>query len=537
VTEHGGVPGGAAPGGVRVRFAPSPSGDLHVGNVRTAIYDWAFARSTGGRFVLRIEDTDQTRVRPEYISSAQETLRWLGLEWDEGPGVGGPFGPYLQSERLGIYSEWVERFLKDGSAYHCYCSQEELAERREAARRAGGPSGYDGHCRDLTPDQVAAYQAEGRQPVVRFRMPPGSTTFTDLVRGEITFDHAHVPDFTLTRADGAPLYTLAVAVDDVLMRITHVVRGEDLLSSTPRQIAVYRAMGVPEPQFPVFAHLPYVLGKDGQRLSKRNGVVSVNWYRSQGFLPEAICNYLALLGWSPGENRESFTMAEMAAEFDLARVNKNPAQFDVRKLEAINGDKIRALAPADFAARITPFLAGAGLVATPPTTADAELIAASAPLIQERIATLADAVTMLGFLFVDEAEFSIDPQDAARVLTPDAEPVLAAAEQALAGLTPWTWEAIKSALETALVAGLGLKPRAAFGGALRVAITGRRVGPPLFESIELLGRDRTLSRLARARVIAAGGDDPGSNPAGGDGAESGSAGGGGNPGGGGVGPA
>lgn len=537
MTEHGSGPGGAGPGGVRVRFAPSPSGDLHVGNVRTAIYDWAFARSTGGRFVLRIEDTDQTRVRPEYISSAQETLRWLGLEWDEGPGVGGPFGPYLQSERLGIYSEWVDRFLKDGSAYHCYCSQEELAERREAARRAGGPSGYDGHCRDLTPDQVAAYQSEGRQPVVRFRMPPGSTTFTDLVRGEITFDHAHVPDFTLTRADGAPLYTLAVAVDDVLMRITHVVRGEDLLSSTPRQIAVYRAMGVPEPQFPVFAHLPHVLGKDGQRLSKRNGVVSVNWYRSQGFLPEAICNYLALLGWSPGENRESFTMAEMAAEFDLARVNRNPAQFDVRKLEAINGDKIRALAPADFAARITPFLAGAGLVATPPTTADAELIAASAPLIQERIATLADAVPMLGFLFVDEAEFSIDPQDAARVLTPDAEPVLAAAEEALAGLMPWTWEAIKSALETALVAGLGLKPRAAFGGALRVAVTGRRVGPPLFESIELLGRDRALARLARACVIAAGGDDPASNPAGGDGPQGGSAGDGGNPGGGGVGPA
>jgi glutamyl-tRNA synthetase len=290
---------------------------------------------------------------------------------------------------MDIYAEWVDRFLKDGHAYHCYCSQEELAERRQAARKAGGPSGYDGHCRDLTAGQVAAYQAEGRQPVVRFKMPPGSTTFTDLVRGEVTFDHAHVPDFTLTRADGTPLYTLAVAVDDVLMKITHVVRGEDLLSSTPRQIAVYRAMGVEEAQFPVFAHLPYVLGKDGQRLSKRNGVVSVNWYREQGFLPEAICNYLALLGWSPGENREEFTMAEMAAEFDLARVNKNAAQFDVRKLEAINGDKIRALDPADFAARITPFLAGDGLVATPPTAAESELIAAAAPLVQERVATLA----------------------------------------------------------------------------------------------------------------------------------------------------
>jgi glutamyl-tRNA synthetase len=489
--------------GVRVRFAPSPSGDLHVGNVRTALYDWAFARSTGGRFVLRIEDTDRARVLPEYISSAQQTLRWLGLDWDEGPGIGGPYGPYLQSERLDVYTEWVDRFLKDGHAYHCYCSEAELAERRKAARQAGGPSGYDGHCRDLTPGQVAVYQAEGRQPIVRFRMPPGSTTFTDLVRGEVTFDNAHVPDFTLTRADGSPLYTLAVAVDDILMKITHVVRGEDLLSSTPRQIAVYRAMGVPEAQFPVFAHLPYVLGKDGQRLSKRNGVVSVNWYRSQGFLPEAIDNYLALLGWSPGENRELFTMAEMATEFDLARVNKNPAQFDVGKLRAINGDKIRALGPADFAARITPFLAGAGLVADPPSGAEAELIAASAPMIQERIATLAEAPEMLGFLFTGEADFTIEPDDAARALTPDAAPLLAAAAETLAGLEPWTPEAIEAALRAALVDGLGLKPRAAFSGALRVAVTGRRVGPPLFDSIALLGRERTLGRLARARAIAA----------------------------------
>jgi glutamyl-tRNA synthetase len=499
VTEHGGV---------RVRFAPSPSGDLHVGNVRTALYDWAFARSAGGTFVLRIEDTDQGRVTPTYIDSAQDTLRWLGLDWDEGPGIGGPYGPYLQSGRLDIYTEWVDRFLKDGHAYYCYCTPEELAERREAARKAGGPSGYDGHCRNLTPAQVAAYEAEGRQPVVRFRMPPGSTTFTDLIRGEVTFDHAHVPDFVLARADGAPLYTLAVAVDDVLMKITHVVRGEDLLSSTPRQIAVYRAMGVTEDRFPVFAHLPYVLGPNGQKLSKRNGVVSITWYREHGFLPEAICNYLALLGWSPGENRESFTMAEMAAEFDLAKVNKNAAQFDVRKLEAINGDKIRVLAPADFAGRITPFLASEGLVADPPTGAEAELIAASAPLIQERIATLAEAPGLLGFLFAGEAEFTVDPEDAARALTADAEPVLTAAEAALAGLEPWTYEDIEDTLRAALVDGLGLKPRAAFSGALRVAVTGKRAGPPLFQSIALLGRERTLHRLASARAIAAGDGAP-----------------------------
>ena len=487
-----------APSGVRVRFAPSPSGDLHVGNIRTALYDWAFARRTGGTFVLRIEDTDQSRVTPEYIASALGTLRWLGLQWDEGPEVGGRYGPYLQSERLAIYAEWLDHLLRTGHAYYCYCTPEELAARREAARAGGGPSGYDAHCRVLTAEQVAAYRAEGRKPVVRFRMPEGSTTFTDLVRGEVTFDHAHVPDFVLARADGSPLYTLAVAVDDVLMKITHVVRGEDLLSSTPRQIAVYRAMGVAEADFPVFAHLPYVLGKDGQRLSKRNGVVSVNWYREEGFLPEAIDNYLALLGWSPGDDREEFSLADLAAEFDLARVNKNPAQFDVKKLEAINGDKIRALEPADFVARITPFLERVEMVATPPGADQAALIEAAAPLIQTRIGRLTEAVGMLAFLFAgDDGGFKVEPEDAERFLTPDALPVLQAAEVALAEVEPWTHEAIEAALKEALIEGLGLKPRVAFAP-VRVAVTGKRVSPPLYQSIELLGRERTLHRLAAA---------------------------------------
>jgi len=435
--------------GIRVRFAPSPSGDLHVGNIRTALYDWAFARATRGTFVLRIEDTDATRVRPEYIASAQDTLRWLGLDWDEGPGVGGPFGPYLQSERLGRYAEWVDRFLADGHAYYCYCTPEELQARREAAREAGGPSGYDGHCRHLTAEQVAEYVAEGRRPVVRFLMPEGSTTFTDLVRGEVTFDHAHVPDFVLARADGRPLYTLAVAVDDVLMEITHVVRGEDLLSSTPRQIAVYGAMGVPADRFPAFAHLPYVLGPNGQRLSKRNGVVSINWYREHGFLAEAICNYLALLGWSPGENREEFTMAEMAAEFDLARVNKNSA------------------------------------------------------LIQTRIRTLREAPEMLGFLFGTEAGFHVNPADAESVLVPESVPVLTAAQKALTGLGTWSRDEIERVLWAALITGLGLKRRVAFIP-VYVAVTGHRIAPPLFDSIELLGREKTLDRLTRAVRLAEG---------------------------------
>jgi glutamyl-tRNA synthetase len=490
---------------VRVRFAPAPSGDLHVGNIRTALFDWAFARHTGGVFVLRIEDTDQSRVLPEYIASALETLRWLGLDWDEGPEVGGPYGPYLQSERKELYADWLAKFLDSGHAYYCYCTPEELAERRSAARAGGGgPTGYDGHCRSLTPDQVAAYEAEGRRPVVRLRMPGGSTTFTDLIRGEITIDNANVPDFVLARADGSPLYPLAVAVDDVLMKITHIVRGDDLLSSTPRQLAVYQAMGVPEPEFPVFAHLPFVLGLKGEKLGKRYGAASISYYRDEGFLPEAIDNYLALLGWSPGDNRELFTLDEMAAEFDLARVNKNAARFDVQKLESINGDKIRALDPADFAQRIIPFLRAASLVDDPPSAAQAAVIAAAAPLIQGRISKLADAPRMLGFLLVDEADFAVDPDDGARVLVPDAAPVLRAAHDGLAGAEPWTHEAIEAALRAALVDGLGLKPNKAFGGAVRVAITGRRVGPPLFESIELLGRDRTLARLAQAAATAGG---------------------------------
>jgi glutamyl-tRNA synthetase len=497
------VTDGAGSTPVRVRFAPSPSGDLHVGNIRTGLFDWAFARHTGGVFVLRIEDTDRSRVLPAYIESALETLRWLGLDWDEGPEVGGPYGPYLQSERMEIYADWVARFLESGHAYYCYCTQEELAERRAAARAGGGgPSGYDGNCRSLTPDQVAAYQAEGRRPVVRLRMPDGVTRFTDLIKGEITIDNANVPDFVLARADGSPLYTLAVAVDDVLMKITHIVRGDDLLSSTPRQLAVYRAMGVPESEFPLFAHLPFVLGLEGQKLGKRYGAASISYYRDEGFLPEAIDNYLALLGWSPGDNRESFTLGEMAAEFDLTRVNKNPARFDVRKLEAINGDKIRELDPAGFVYRILPFLQRAGLVGDPPGAEESAVVSAAAPLIQGRISKLTDAVGMLSFLLVSDDEFAVDEDDAARVLGPDAVPALEAARDALAGLGTWTADAIRDALQAALVEGLGLKPRAAFGGAVRVAVTGRRVGPPLFESIELLGRERTLDRLARAAEAA-----------------------------------
>lgn len=490
----------------RVRFAPSPSGDLHVGNVRTALYNWAYARHTGGTFILRVEDTDRARVTEEAYRGALDTLRWLGLMWDEGPEAGGPYGPYRQSERMDIYEEWTKRFLDQGHAYRCYCTPDELETRREAARQRGEPTGYDGHCRNLTTEQVATYEAEGRTPAIRFKMPEGETTFHDALRGEVTIEHAYVPDFVIVRGDGHPLYTLCVAVDDVLMRVTHVVRGDDLLSSTPRQLAVYRAMGVSEDDFPVFAHLPYVLGHDGAPLSKRHGVVSISWYRENGFLPEAMANYLALLGWSPGGDREEFTLDEMARDFNIERVNRHAARFDAKKLESINGDKIRALDVADVAARITPFLQEAGLVAEPPSAEQHRMIQGVAPLVQPRVGRLTEVPGMSGFLFVEEQDFTVEPEAAQKSLKAETRQPLTEAVAALEELSSWQAELIESALRAALIDGLGLKPRTAFAP-LRVAVTGRRVSPPLFESMALLGRERTLGRL-RAALEAVPADSP-----------------------------
>lgn len=480
---------------VRVRFAPSPTGDLHVGNIRTALYDWAYARHTGGKFVFRIEDTDRERVTDEYINAAIDTLKWLGLQWDEGPEVGGPSAPYLQSQRLDIYAEWAAKFLAAGDAYHCYCNPEELEASREAQKKANVAPGYDGKCRTISSGDLTRYQSEGRKPVVRMRMPEGSTTFYDAIRGDVTFDHNFVPDFVLVRADGSPLYTLAVAVDDVLMQITHVLRGEDLLSSTPRQIRVYQAMGVNPEEYPIFAHLPFVMGQDNAKLSKRNGEVSIAWYRERGFLPEAICNYLALLGWSPGDDKENISMKEMTELFTIERVGKNPARFDMKKLEAINGDKIRALPVAEVITRALPFMESNGIALT--GDGAQALFARAIPLIHERIVTLSEIPDYVRFLFTEN--FTIDPEAKEKALTVEALPILAAAEQAIVAIAEWTLEAIETALRAALIEGLGLKPKNAFTP-VRVAVTGARVSPPLFESIELLGKERTLERLKAAQI-------------------------------------
>ena len=475
---------------VRVRFAPSPTGDLHVGNIRTALFDWAYARHTGGTFIFRIEDTDKDRVTDEYIQAAIDTLKWLGLTWDEGPEVGGPNGPYLQSQRMDIYADWAKKFLDDGFAYHCYCSADELEAVREAQRKANVAPGYNGHCRSLSTEEIAAFVADGRKPVVRMRMPDGSTTFTDLIRGEVTFDHNFVPDFVLVRADGSPLYTLAVAVDDVMMKVTHVLRGEDLLSSTPRQIRVYQAMGVAEADYPLFAHLPFVMGQDNAKLSKRNGEVSIAWYRERGFLPEAICNYLALLGWSPGEDREDVSMSELTELFTVERVHSSPARFDMKKLEAINGDKIRALSPDEFLNRSLPFLKEGNVVTG--TLEEIALLMRALPIIQERVATLAEVPAMLKFLFV--TNFQVETESLPKISDADSKKLLQVAYERLQSLSQWSHEGIEAVLRTALIEEMGLKPRIAFS-AVRIAVTGSHISPPLFESMELLGRESSLLRL------------------------------------------
>lgn len=495
------VLGGLEPNQVRLRFAPSPTGLLHVGNIRTALFAWAFARHFGGKLVLRIEDTDTARNTPEGLQFTLESLRWLGIDWDEGPEAGGDRGPYLQSERMDIYADVVAKLLAAGKAYHCYCSQEELDQRREKARSAGQHSGYDGHCRVLTDEQVKAYVEEGRRPVVRLRMPDRPIVFDDLVRGEITFLPENLGDYVLVRANGHPLYPLVNPVDDALMEITHVLRGEDLLPSTPRQIALYEALaeiGVGSGRTPRFGHLPFVMGEGNKKLSKRDPSSSLGEYMERGFLPEGLLNYLALLGWSIADDRDVFTMAEMIEAFDIRKVNANAARFDPKKCEAINAAHMRLLDPEVFAQRMIPFLAKEGVLPAEPSDDQLAVLRAAVPLVQERMNTLSESVDMLGFLFVDEDAFTLDPDAAGKVLTGDAGAVLEASVKALSD-AEWTTEAIEAALRTSLIEGLGLKPKNAFGP-VRVAISGRRISPPLFESLELLGREKSLHRLEQARA-------------------------------------
>jgi len=488
--------------GVRVRFCPSPTGLPHVGMVRTALFNWAYARHTGGTFVFRIEDTDAARDSEESYQMLLDAMRWLGLDWDEGVEVGGPHGPYRQSQRQEIYAEVARRLLEAGYAYESFSTPEEVEARHRAAGR-DPKLGYDGFDRELTPEQVAAYRAEGREAVLRIRMPEEDITFTDLVRGELTFPAGSVPDYVIVRGNGQPLYTLTNPVDDALTGITHVLRGEDLLSSTPRQVVLYRALlelGIAS-VMPEFGHLPYVMGEGNKKLSKRDPESNLFAWRDAGFIPEGLVNYLALLGWSIAPDRDIFTREELVAAFDVHDVNPNPARFDAKKAAAINAAHVRLLDVADFRDRSVPYLQREGLVEHESfaelSTEQQAVLEAAAPLVQERVNALGEVPGMVGFLLVADDALQVE-EDAFAALREEAPAVLDAAIAALEPLEDFSTEPVQEALQAAVVEGLGLKPRFAFTP-LRVAVSGRRVSPPLFESMEILGKESTLARLRALR--------------------------------------
>lgn len=488
---------------VKVRFCPSPTGTPHVGLIRTALFNWAYARHTGGQFLFRIEDTDAERDSEESFDQILDALSWLGLNWDEGVNVGGPAEPYRQSERGHIYQEVIEKLKASGHIYESFLTGEEIDERNKAAGRAV-QLGYDNSERDLTEQQRAAYRAEGRSPALRLRVPEVDITFTDLVRGEITFPAGSFPDFVVVRPNGQPLYTLVNPVDDALMGVTHVLRGEDLLSSTPRQIALYNAMyeaGITQ-FIPQFGHLPYVMGEGNKKLSKRDPQANLFHHRDRGFIPEGLLNYLALLGWGLSADQDIFTMDELAAAFDVRTVNPNPARFDQKKADAINAAHIRLLTADDFKSRLLPYLQSAGVVGATLSANERAILDAAAPLIQERLVVLSEAPDLLSFLFKTADQISIDT-DALDGMPENVGEVLNAAISALQGIgeNEFKTEPVQAALNHALIEVLGLKPRFAFGP-LRTGISGRRISPPLFESMEILGKTETIARLeAFARTV------------------------------------
>jgi len=486
---------------VRARFCPSPTGTPHVGLARTALFNWAFARHYGGTLVFRIEDTDAARDSEESYQALIDAMNWLGIDWDEGPLVGGPHAPYRQSRRRDIYVDAARRLLEAGHLYESYSTPQDSEARSLAAGR-DPKLGYDNYDREPDETLITAAVEAGRAPVLRLRMSDRAIGFTDLVRGPISFPAGSVSDPVLVRGNGDPLYTLVNPVDDALMGITHVLRGEDLLPSTPRQIALYEALadiGIAQ-YTPEFGHLPFVTGEGNRKLSKRDPQSNLFQYRDDGFIAEGMVNYLALLGWSLAEDRDIFTPTELVAAFDGKRISGNPARFDRKKAEAINSTHLRLLSPADFAGRLTAYIVASGRQAVLSAAASA-VVQQAAPLVQERCILLKDAAQMIDFLLVDEAGFDVDPTAAVKVLTSDAAPVLAAAIAALEPLASFRAREIEQSLKGALIDGLGLKPKVAFAP-VRVGATGRTISPPLYDSLELLGRDRTLVRLRAAQQLA-----------------------------------
>jgi glutamyl-tRNA synthetase len=466
----------------RVRFSPAPTGSLHVGGARTALFNWLFARHQAGTFILRIEDTDVARSRPEWIEGIQDTLSWLGLDWDE--------GPILQSTRFERYHSAADHLLAEGRAYECYCTEEEVRARNEEARAAGRTPGYDGHCRDLGPEQRAALAVEGRPRSLRFRTPDdGTSTFTDLIRGDVSVEWATIPDFVIVRSDGTPLFFLANAVDDIEMAITHVIRGEDLLDTTHRVLALRGALGATDR--PTYAHLPLIVGADRAKLSKRHGAVALEEFRDAGYLPEAVLNYLALLGWGPEDGREVLDRDELIAEFELERVVHSPAFFDHQKLDWMNGEWIRRLDLDELERRVLPIARSRfeGRV-------DPDVLRAALRIGQERATTLDALVEQTDFLFVDEEAFTIDPESWERLAKADhAAEIL---DAVIEHVEHCPWNGSEDLDVRPVFEKLGIKPRKAMH-VIYTAVEGRAAGLPLFDSMYVLGRGRTLRRLRAAR--------------------------------------
>ena len=478
---------------VRVRFAPSPTGYPHVGNIRTALFNWLFARHHGGSFIVRIEDTDVTRRVRGAVRAILDSLRWLGLDWDEGPEVGGKYGPYIQSERLDMYRGTAERLISQGDAYYCYCSPERLEAMRSEQIKRKQPPGYDRCCRDLTPKERAKKEAEGMTPVVRFKTPlEGQTRFNDLIYGDVAFEHSTIDDFVLLKSDAYPTYHLANVVDDHAMEISHVIRAEEWISSTPRHLLLYKALGFAPPEF---IHHPMILGPDRSKLSKRHGAVSILEYREQGYLPEAMVNFLALLGWSLDDKTEIISREELIKNFSLERIGKTGAIFNREKLDWMNGVYIRKLTPDEFFEAAQPYLmldeaAGKALIA------GEEYVRAALSLVQERARTLAEVAELARFFFVEELDYEPKLLIGEKMSRESATQALKASQQKLTSLSAFDADSLEGVLRP-LAAELGLKTGQLFG-TLRVAVTGRTAAPPLFQTMSVLGKERCLRRIEAA---------------------------------------
>ena len=472
---------------VRVRIAPSPTGLLHVGNARAAVFNWLFARHHGGSFVVRVDDTDAARSEEQYVTQMMESFRWLKLDWEEGIGVGGPHGTYRQSDRFGRYAEVADELLASGKAYPCFCTPEELSGRRKQAQAEGRPPGYDGQCRSIEPSQALTRVDGGEKASIRMSIPrPGVTKFVDLIRGDMRFDNEVIDDFVIVRSNRFPTYHLASTVDDVDYEITHVARGEDLLSSTPKHILITEAMGA---ERATYAHLPLLFGDDGKKLSKRHGDTSMEAYMQAGYLPEAMFNYMSLLGWSYDPEVTIFSREQAISKFDLADVSKSSAIFDTKKLEWMNGEYIRAMDSGDFIERTLPLLGELN-------ECDVSRYRQMAPLIQERVKLLPEVVEMSHWMFVDQVDF--DEKSWTKVMKPEVAAILDSAIERLDDLEDWVAAAIEGEMR-ALMESLEEKPGKVFQP-LRVAVTGSSVSPPLFESMEVLGQPDTMARLHHARA-------------------------------------